>query len=447
MAARSRGNDSPRGCGWRRECGGVGTGHEFKPPKEKVAKDALPGRVRFLTGTNRKESAVTGRVALRSREVGVEVGGLDPSGKSIARGLRRWFRALGYRTLGGVWRKTGAMRLGRVGRRAFQPRGKSPMTGVSRRQTFKLAAAAALGAANPDSARAVLGQVPAEANKIAGREVGPDPHAKPKPDERHAIVTVRDNLYRYEVGQGSRQHSSLFLVTPEGIILTDPLQTSGALWLRDELKSRFNKPVKYVVYSHAHFDHIGGGQVFQGEGATVIAHANAVEPIIGERLPTAAPDKTFEKSLTLELGGEKVELTHVAPSHSNSMTLIHFPNQRTMMAVDFCPVGTLPFNDFLDFYYDGWMESLRWLERQDFDILEGGHHELGDKKEVAINLDYMQSLHDQVLRLIRAGQSWDQLWRNVKLEKFKDRRGYAEMRVLNIQGMFRWVSNHRRGIW
>jgi hypothetical protein len=35
----------------------------------------------------------------------------------------------------------------------------------------------------------------------------------------------------------------------------------------------------------------------------------------------------------------------------------------------------------------------------------------------------------------------------VKLDKFKDRIGYADMRVLNIEGMFRWVSNHRRGIW
>jgi glyoxylase-like metal-dependent hydrolase (beta-lactamase superfamily II) len=159
------------------------------------------------------------------------------------------------------------------------------------------------------------------------------------------------------------------------------------------------------------------------------------------------PDKTFKNDLTLELGGEKVELTRVSPSHSNSMIMIHFPKQRAMMAVDFCPVGALPYNDFLDFYYDGWMESLHWLDSQDFDTLEGGHYDLGTKKEVGINIEYMQSLHDQVLKLIRAGQSWDQLWRNVKLDKFKDRIGYGDMRVLNIEAMFRWVSNHRRGIW
>ena len=117
------------------------------------------------------------------------------------------------------------------------------------------------------------------------------------------------------------------------------------------MKKRFNKPVKYVVYSHGHFDHIGGGQVFQKDGATVVAHENAVEPLIGEKLPTAVPDRTFKKDLTLELGSEKVVLTFVAPNHSNSMILIHFPKPRAMMAVDFCPVGALPYNEPLPLKY------------------------------------------------------------------------------------------------
>jgi glyoxylase-like metal-dependent hydrolase (beta-lactamase superfamily II) len=321
---------------------------------------------------------------------------------------------------------------------------------VSRRDALKLAAAGVASVSGLAANARVAAEQPQEKQgktEQANRSIGPDLHAEPNSNERHAIVKVRDNLYRFEVGQGRTRHSSLFLDTKEGIILTDPIQTSAARWLRSELRQRFNKPVKYVIYSHGHFDHIGGGQVFQEDGATVVAHENAVEPIVGERLPTAIPDETFKKNLTLALGGEQVELAFVAPNHSNSMIMIHFPKQRAMMAVDICPVGALPFNDFLDFYYDGWMESLHWLNRQDFDTLEGGHYDLGTKKEVGINIEYMQSLHDQVLALVRAGQSWDQLWRNVKLDKFKDRIGFADMRVLNIEGMFRWVSNHRRGIW
>jgi glyoxylase-like metal-dependent hydrolase (beta-lactamase superfamily II) len=271
------------------------------------------------------------------------------------------------------------------------------MDDVSRRDTLRLAAAGAASLSGlSGTASAAAGQLQKVQGKSkgAGRTVGRDPHAEPDPDERHAIVKVRDNLHRFEVGRGRRQHSSLLLETGDGIILTDPIQTSAARWLRDELKRRSDKPVKYVIYSHAHFDHIGGGQVFQEDGATVVAHENAVEPIIGEGLPTVVPDETFQRRATLALGGDRVELTFVAPSHSNSMIMIHFPRQGAMMAVDICPVGALPFNDFLDFYYDGWMESLRWLDRQDFDVLDGGHYDLGTKKEVSINIEYMQSLHD-----------------------------------------------------
>lgn len=276
----------------------------------------------------------------------------------------------------------------------------------------------------------------------------PDPFGKPNPKEIHALVQVKDNLYRFSVDEGPVAHTALLLVADDGIIVTDPVRTSGALWLRDELKKRFNKPVKYVINSHAHFDHIGGSQVFQNEGAVVIAHENAIEPIIGERLPTAVPDQVFRDKATLKLGREEVHLTFVAPNHSNSMIMIHFINQRAISAVDFCPIGYLPYNDLLDFYYDGWMKSLRWLEQQDFDILEGGHYDLGTKKDVPIQIDYMEHLHSEVMKHLREGCTWDLLWRKVhfKPEHMK-LGGFERMRILNILGMHRWCSNHRRGLW
>ena len=159
------------------------------------------------------------------------------------------------------------------------------------------------------------------------------------------------------MGEGLTLHAALFLVTPEGIILTDPTETDAARSLHDELKRRFNKPVKYVVYRHGHFDHIGGGQVFQKDGAIVIAHENAVEPVIGEDCPLPFPIRSSREP-RIELGGDIVKLTRVAPSHSDSMIIIEFPKHRAVSAVDFCPVNALPYNDFLDFYYDGW--NIRW---------------------------------------------------------------------------------------
>ena len=53
-----------------------------------------------------------------------------------------------------------------------------------------------------------------------------------------------------------------FLVTPEGIILADPLSPEFAGWLKGEFEARFSVPVRYVVYSHYHWDHGSGGGVF-----------------------------------------------------------------------------------------------------------------------------------------------------------------------------------------
>ena len=65
--------------------------------------------------------------------------------------------------------------------------------------------------------------------------------------------------------------------------------------VEDEIKRRFSVPVSYVVYTHGHVDHISGAQVFQDEGALVVANQRALEPIIGEKIPTAVPDRVFDK--------------------------------------------------------------------------------------------------------------------------------------------------------
>src|SRR5712664_2686645 len=55
---------------------------------------------------------------------------------------------------------------------------------------------------------------------------------------------------------------SALMVTPEGIILVEPIGVEMATWLKSEMAKRFNVPVKYVIYSHSHWDHASGGSVY-----------------------------------------------------------------------------------------------------------------------------------------------------------------------------------------
>ena len=91
-----------------------------------------------------------------------------------------------------------------------------------------------------------------------------------KDESRREIKHITGDLYNI---QDDMNTFTAFLLTPEGIILTDPISSTTANWIKAEFDQRFDVPVKYIVYSHYHDDHAPGAEVF--EDATIIAH----EPI------------------------------------------------------------------------------------------------------------------------------------------------------------------------
>ncbi len=268
------------------------------------------------------------------------------------------------------------------------------------------------------------------------------------PDTPKGLQHIQGNLYRHTSNDGLALHSGLVLITQEGALVIDPSMTCTSTWLKDEIKNKFKVDVKYVIYTHAHADHISGGQVFQQAGATVIANQRALEPIIGEKLPTAIPNKVFDKDMEITLGGEKVILHHVAPNHSDSMVMVLFPKYKALQCTDVCQSKTMPYNDFLDFYYTGWIDTLDWVLAQDVNFIDVGHYTPATQTDQLALKNYLVDLHQQVLDLTRQGQTWDQLYRNVKFSpEVQGWLGYDRMRILNILGMHRWVVNHRRGGW
>lgn len=253
------------------------------------------------------------------------------------------------------------------------------------------------------------------------------------------ITRIAGDLYRFR----NAGHFSVFLVTPEGIIATDPVSAEAARWLKQEMAKRFKQPVKYLIYSHDHSDHISGGEVF-ADTALVVAHENAKEVILGEKRPTAIPNITFSDRTTLELGGKQVELIYVGRNHSNNSIVMRFPAERVLFAVDFIPVESLPFRDFSDAYIEDWIGSLKRVEALDFDILAPGHGSLGRKEHLRMLRSYMEELRDEVLKYARQGKSLDEIKQLVKMEKYSGWGQYKNYLPLNIEGMYRHIQLHRR---
>lgn len=260
-------------------------------------------------------------------------------------------------------------------------------------------------------------------------------------DAKRSITQIKGDLYRFQ----NNFHYSVFYVTPEGVIATDPINAAAAAWLKAEIKKRFDQPIKYVVYSHDHRDHVAGGEVFARDGAIVISHARAKTVIEGEQRPTAVPNITFKHKLDLELGGKSVELRYVGKNHSDNMIVMRFPQERVLFAVDFIPVKTVAFKNFPDAYLPEWIKSLKRVEEMDFDVLAPGHGKLGTKADVTLYRTYMSDLYDQVLAAARAGKSLEETKASVDLSKYKDLAMFAKWGPLNIEGAYTRIQLRRRG--
>jgi glyoxylase-like metal-dependent hydrolase (beta-lactamase superfamily II) len=257
---------------------------------------------------------------------------------------------------------------------------------------------------------------------------------------KREITRIAGDLYRFQ----NNFHYSVFLVTPAGIVATDPINAEAATWLKAELAQRFNVPVRYLVYSHDHADHIAGGEVF-ADTATVVAHENAAYHIAAENRPTAKPTLTFSDRMTIALGGKTVELVYLGKNHSDGSIVMRFPAERTVFAVDFVSVNRLPFRNFPNAWIDEWIESLRRLEAMDFDIIAPGHGAMGDKADVAAHRRYIEELRAEVLVRLRQGQGVEQIKAEVTMPAYAEWGSYEDWLALNVEGMAQHMQNWRRG--
>lgn len=254
------------------------------------------------------------------------------------------------------------------------------------------------------------------------------------------IIPITGDVYRFQ----NNFHFSILMVTDEGVLVTDPIDADAATWLKSEIKKRFDKPVKYLVYSHDHRDHIAGGEVF-ADTATVIAHEKTKAAILGEKRPTAVPAVTFNDKLTIELGGKTANLLYVGRGHSNNMIAIHFPAEKILYAVDFISVKRLPFKNLSDAYFPDWIDAIKVVEGLDFEILSPGHGSIGTKADAVEHRMYLEELYAAVVEGVKQGKSLEELQVEIKMEKYKDWQQYEAWRPLNIEGIYQRVVLQRRG--
>ena len=140
-----------------------------------------------------------------------------------------------------------------------------------------------------------------------------------------------DGLYTVSAG-GAR---TVFLVGDDGVLVGDPVSPEAAPAILAEVRKVTDKPIKYMVYSHQHWDHALGGQVFKDEGAEIWSHEACLVHFYRSPHPDLAlPDRAYQVKQVLDVGNAKAELLYFGPNHSDCSTFLYFPANKTVHIVD-----------------------------------------------------------------------------------------------------------------
>jgi glyoxylase-like metal-dependent hydrolase (beta-lactamase superfamily II) len=243
-------------------------------------------------------------------------------------------------------------------------------------------------------------------------------------------VEGTDNVYIFRYGNAQ----SMFVVTKEGVIATDPISYAnrGASQVYiDEIRKVTNAPIKYLVYSHHHYDHIAGGKPFKDAGATIVAHERAKERLAVLQDPfTPLPDRTISKTTSLKLGGTELELHYLGLNHSDSTLIMRLPKEKVIFAVDVIPVGSLPGRAMIDSHPLEWEDMLKKVHAMDWDKLIPGHPgapggRLGTKQDVQDTLTFLQEASATIKEQARAGKCWEPAEKELTMPKWEKWPGYA----------------------
>ncbi len=244
--------------------------------------------------------------------------------------------------------------------------------------------------------------------------------------------------------------NSAFLVTDEGVLVIDTRQhPAHGRDLIERIRRITDKPVKWVINTHAHGDHYYGNPAFKAAGATIIAHRDVVAGMIrNEQLEfkrrlaffkslkldpaevkTVLPDVTFDSRLTLKLGGRVVEVMYLGPGQNPGDTLIYFPHARALYVG-----GPFANNNWSNMSFtpsmDGWIELLdRIAAMENVDIFLPGHGDVGKREDVLDEAYMLAEVQKAVKAAIARGMTRDEIVKQLRFPQFANRRNYDRIDV------------------
>jgi cyclase len=218
------------------------------------------------------------------------------------------------------------------------------------------------------------------------------------------IRTLKPNLYLITGGGAN----TLVRVTPDGIIVADTKNPGDDNYnrLMEEIRSVSQAPVKWVINTQHHPDHVGTNQKFIDAGAQVLAAEPLAKFMASDNRTKDIPGRpqvTFAKDYTLKFGGAEVDLHFYGPGHSGGDTLVYFPAEKILMVGDQMS-DTTPIVDFANGgSLKTWNALLDGALKLDFEFAIPGRGEPKTRAEVQAFRDKMATVAQRAAEAAKSG--------------------------------------------
>ena len=229
-------------------------------------------------------------------------------------------------------------------------------------------------------------------------------------------------------GSGAGSNAG-FIIGDDGVAVVDTFQSSAAAErLVAAIRERTKQPIRFVVNTHYHLDHVAGNGVFRDAGATILAQRNVRAWERAENLkwwaPNVPPDKrawveslvlpnvVYDDGVDLYLGSRRVEV-RVMPGHTGSDSVAFVPDADVVFTGDLFWNATLP--NTTDAETAAWVETdVRLGTDHPRATFVPGHGEVGKAADVAAFRGYLEALRSAVASARQRGLAGDAMVSEVR---------------------------------
>jgi cyclase len=239
--------------------------------------------------------------------------------------------------------------------------------------------------------------------------------AQPAPPDFSKVqiktTKISGNFYTLE-GQGGVIG---VLAGPDGVFMVDSQFAPLSEKIVAAIKALSPAPIRFLVNTHVHGDHVGGNENFGKMGVAILSREQLRARLAGgakPAAPAALPTVTYNAPVTVALNGEAIQLIPVPSAHTDGDTMVYFPTADVIMTGDFYRSVGYPFPDpnnggTFKGLIDGLNQVLE-LAKPTTKIVPG-HGPIVDETAVAAHRDMALSVRDRVTRLIKEGRTVEEV--------------------------------------